>query len=135
MEPSTGVSAGAAEIGHLRINTTDITGRPHCCILEEAASGWGLGEFAQTRLASGSDRDSKLWALADQQLDRVTGKLVGQAAAEGDAFAQVVLQRGIDALADAISQMLTLVAAPDRDWRRCLRFWEKNFCLRPCAPR
>lgn len=105
-----GFGRGAAEIGHVLVNTTDAAGRPQRCILEEVSSGWGLGKFAHARLANGYDRDSRLWTLSGQQASAVSGKLVGQAAADGDAFARAVLQRGIDGLAEAISQMLTLLA-------------------------
>ena len=105
-----GFGRGAAEIGHLVINTLDAKGQPIRCILEHAASGWALGKLAQQQMAQHPIANSQMWQLAGQQLDRVTGHLVGQAAQSGDALALAILDQALDALAEGLGQMITLVA-------------------------
>jgi glucokinase len=105
-----GFGRGAAEIGHLFVSTKDAAGAERRCLLEEVASGWGLARFAQAKMTLAEKHASLLWKLADNRVEAVTGQLVGQAAGQGDRLALAVLQRGIDALAEAIAQMLTLLA-------------------------
>jgi len=105
-----GFGRGAAEIGHLLVSTKDMEGAEQQCLLEEVTSGWALAKFAQAMMVQEKNQGSLLWSLADNRVEAVTGQMVGQAAEQGDHLAMAVLQRGIDALAEAISQMLTLLA-------------------------
>ena len=84
--------------------------RPQYCLLEEVASGLAMGKFAQACLSIGRGRTSLVWQWSQQDLAKITGKVVGKAAMQGDPFALEVVRRGVRALAEAIRQMLTLLA-------------------------
>jgi glucokinase len=101
-----GCGRGAAEIGHLRISGA---GKPHePIILEELASGWGIGRLART-LAETWTQDSEVFALVCGQKERITAVYVGQAAAKGDRFAQTVLTTACAYLAEALAQVIALL--------------------------
>ncbi|MFI4876171.1 MAG: ROK family protein [Blastopirellula sp. JB062] len=117
-----------SEIGHLRPGMH--ADRPEITV-ESIASGWGLAAEARSRLMGdvsrsltlsrhpGPDADRTgdeyardLLSRCDQNLDLLTAKLIGQAAAEGNELAHDILDHGIQALGWAIAQVITLLAPP-----------------------
>jgi glucokinase len=107
-----GAGRGAAEIGHLPVAEPTKTGiefRP----LEEAASGWAIArkaqEWIEQRHPDGLRGADALVRLAGGGKDRISAKHVGQAAAQGNALAALVLNRATDCLAGAIAQVIALL--------------------------
>ena len=100
-----GTGRGAAEIGHLRI----LDRRPGCeqtyRPLEQIASGWGIGNYASQRLASGQGSDSRLRLHAGP----VTAADVGAAARLGDRFAGELLGHCLESLAEGICHVIALI--------------------------
>lgn len=88
-----GVGKGAAEIGHLRIPTKEGSKT-----LEDLASGWAMGRYGSQRLPE----------LADDQ-GRVSAMAVGEAAQNGNAIAQEILDEAWSHLANGICHALTLL--------------------------
>jgi len=82
----------AGEVGH---QTIDVNG-PRCnCgnvgCLEVLAAGPALERAAREQLRAG--RESKMRALVQDDLDRITGKMISQAAREGDSLALEIYER------------------------------------------
>lgn len=100
---------GAAEIGHLRVPDRRRNADPAMRILEEVASGWSIGKYARRLLADGEGRDSLLFQRAAGDFENVTAQLVGEAASQGDAFAQTLLQESLASLAEAICAVIVLL--------------------------
>lgn len=115
-----------AEIGHLRpgihADRAEIT-------VESIASGWGLAAEARSRLMGDVSRSLSLsrergpiaeqtsdefardlLLRCDHDLDQLTAKLIGQAAADGNELARDILEHGAQALGWAIAQVITLIA-------------------------
>ncbi len=107
-----GCGRGAVEIGHLRLFRMDPEqgGVPQMEVLEHLASGWAIGQQALRRLQRGQGRDSLLFGMLDGQYEQVTAAHVGRAALQNDPFACDILQRAWDALAEALVQVITLLA-------------------------
>ncbi|HXG10634.1 MAG TPA: ROK family protein [Gemmataceae bacterium] len=104
-----GCGRGAAEIGHLRTWSLGPGGVAEWRPLEGYASGWGIGHVARTRLARGEGADSLLLKLVACDPERITAREVAQAAEEGDAFAEAVLQEARLCLAQAICHVIALL--------------------------
>lgn len=131
-----GSGLGAAEIGHLRPGLN--ADRPEQTI-ESIASGWGIAAAIQTQLQgpvshrltpfigvgrkpetvrqhliaeeeASEEYAADLLERCNGELDRITAKLVAQAAAEGNAIAQDVLHHALQTLGWGIAQMITLLA-------------------------
>ncbi len=132
-----GSGRGAAEIGHLRpglhADQPDMT-------VESIASGWGIAAQAQALLsgavaqrfdaaiqtgavnrsererrlsaavAASEEFEADLLARAGGQLEAVTGKLVAEAARDGNGVAADILRHAWQALGWGIAQAITLVA-------------------------
>jgi glucokinase len=86
----TGVRGFAGEVGHMSIDRNG----PRCnCgntgCLETLASGTALARMARDRLASGEP--SVILARAEGDLDRVDGRIVAEAATNGDKLAQALI--------------------------------------------
>ncbi|EAQ79876.1 ROK family protein [Blastopirellula marina] len=115
-----------AEIGHLRPGIH--ADRPEITV-ESIASGWGLAAEARSRLMGDVSRSLSaarnrspitdqtsdefardLLLRCDHDLDLLTAKLLGQAAAEGNELARDILEHGTQALGWAIAQVITLIA-------------------------
>ncbi len=82
----------AGEVGH---QTIDVNG-PLCnCgnigCLEALAAGWAIARDARDALRAG--RASAIRAIAHDDLDQITGKVVVQAARAGDTLAREILER------------------------------------------
>jgi glucokinase len=104
-----GASGDSGELGH----TIVWMDGPQCgcgqrgCI-EGMASGSGLARRA--REAASSGECPLLLELADDDLERVDGALLGRAAAEGDAVAIRILDEGERALATACATMMNALS-------------------------
>ncbi|MBN9521895.1 ROK family protein [bacterium] len=92
-----GCGRGAVEIGHLRVRDGDI--------LESYAAGWGI-EARANRLAA---TDPRYAALRSQVGRPLTGKDVAAAARAGDPAALDALDVALDALTEALQQMIKLL--------------------------
>jgi len=100
---------GAAEIGHLRVLDWRKRSEPTMSTLEDVASGWGIGKHARQLLADGEGKDSLLLQLAGGEIDKVTAQLAGEAAAQGDSFARMLILESLVSLAEAICAVIVLV--------------------------
>jgi glucokinase len=104
-----GCGRGAGEIGHLRILLFDAhhegTYRP----LEEVASGWGIERHARAAAALPQHHKSLLVNLAGGP-DKITTRHVGEAATRGDEFARFLLKRPLFCLAEAMCDVIALLA-------------------------
>lgn len=128
-----GQGAGASELGHLRPGPDAV--RPDETV-ESMASGWGISAAARTRLlgpvpggigtlragqrpehaeelirvAEARKHTADLLDRCEGQPDRLTCRIVAQAAAEGNAVAWEVLDRAWRVLGWGLAQMITLAA-------------------------
>jgi len=92
-----GCGRGAVEIGHVRVRDGDI--------LESYAAGWGIAARAN-RLADTDDRYAALRSVVGRSL---TAKDIATAAAAGDPAGRDALDVALDALAEALGQMIKLL--------------------------
>jgi glucokinase len=103
-----GCGKGAAEIGHLQVFALG-TERDHYMMpLEEAASGWSIAERGRGRVEV-EFRDSPLHQLANRNPALVTGRMVAEAAKQGDKEALTIIHAARNALAQALCQVITLL--------------------------
>lgn len=98
-----GGGRGAAEIGHLRLPQA---ADPSLSILESRASGWAIQNHARTLRSRQNAPTSRLTQIEDA---RITAQDVGQAAAQGDPLAQLILNEAWTALAEAICHVIALL--------------------------
>ena len=103
------IGRGAAEIGHLRIADPRRGADDPINTLEEIASGWGMGKYAQMLLTEGDGADSLLMSMAGDQIEAVTAQWVGEAAKKGDWFAKSILLESLSGLAEAICAVIVLL--------------------------
>ncbi|MBM7624192.1 ROK family glucokinase [Sporohalobacter salinus] len=103
-----GASDSSGEVGHMVIEAnSDIKcncGDYGCW--EAIASGTALGRLAREKINSGSS--SLMKELVDS-VEEIDGKIVTQAAAQGDKVAQKVLQRVINYLGTGISNLINIL--------------------------
>lgn len=92
-----GQRKGASEIGHLRVGAG---GR----ILERCAAGWGIAESARD-----CPPHSTILSHAGGDRSKITAYHVGLALREGDTAAVAIMGVAIEALATAISHVITLL--------------------------
>jgi glucokinase len=129
-----GAGAGAAEIGHMQLPPPGVLLSPELelsdaalprPIVESICSGWSIGQRMQHVIATslrehdsrddpgvwaGVRRDAEqLLALAGGQIDRVTAKVVAQAAESGSELARRHLAATWRVLGWAVAQMITLL--------------------------
>lgn len=99
----------AAEIGHLRpgllANQSGLT-------VEALASGPGIAESAKRRAGGEVAGSRDLRERVGGDLDKLTAKVLGQAAADGNPLAIEVLEQACQVLGWAVAQVITLLA-PD----------------------
>ena len=105
----TGINGAAGEIGHMSVEMDGIPcpcGRSGC--FEQYASATAL--VRQTREAMEQDRDksSKLWELAEGDLDNVNGLVLFTAAHEGDGRALMVLDKYTTYLAIGVADLINI---------------------------
>jgi glucokinase len=100
----------AGEIGHTVVDPDGprcLCGKRGC--VERLASGPYMSQDARERLARAPQQGRVLRDLAQGDLERITGKLLSEAAAAGDAVAQSILQRGAWALGVGLGNAANLV--------------------------
>ena len=100
-----------AEIGHLRPGTDAVTGAD---TVEAVAAGPAIAQAVWRRLSAGTvppEARQDLLRRCGHDPERLTAKMVAEAAADGNAIATAVLQYAIRTLGWAIAQALTLTAA------------------------
>ncbi len=103
-----GVNSAAGELGHMVIR---VGGRPCTCgrrgCFEAYASASALAE--QARQTAAAHPDSLLTRLCGGQRARIDGKLLFQAAGEGDPWAGQVLEAYLEDLAEGTANIINLL--------------------------
>jgi glucokinase len=99
----------ASELGHLRPGPQ--ADRPDRTV-ESVASGFGLAARGRAMLKERphDPAAAALWERCGGQPERLSGRMVVEAAAAGDPLAQGIFRRGLETLGWAIAQAITLVA-------------------------
>jgi glucokinase len=105
-----GGSGIASEIGHLRpgLDADD----PHATV-ESYASGFGMASRGQAWLRAATADDPPAIDLLSRcggEVERLSGRMVVDAAAAGNSGAQVIFADALRTLGWAVAQMITLVA-------------------------
>jgi glucokinase len=100
----------ASEIGQLRpgLDTAD----PHATV-ESYSSGFGIAAAGQAWLAKAPAADSAaadLLARCGGRIERLSGRMVVEAATSGNAVAHAIFASALQTLGWAVAQMITLVA-------------------------
>ncbi len=103
-----GLGRGAAEIGHLQVYASGVERDHYMMPLEHVASGWAIGRAGRARLEAWFV-DTPLRLLAGGDPQKVTGHMVGLAAARGDERALDIIANARNALAHAIRQVIVLL--------------------------
>jgi glucokinase len=106
-----GGGGAVAEIGHLR---PGLDARSPQQTVESFASGWGMAEQLRVRLrqanAKEKDASEQLRTLCSGEIDRLTGKMVVEAAAAGNTLAAEVFGQALQTYGWALAQAVTLLA-------------------------
>jgi glucokinase len=100
----------AGEIGHTVVDPQGpvcLCGKRGC--VERLASGPYMSEIARQRLQTDPESGRILRRLAGDDLQQITGKLLSQAAKDGDDLSWEVLERGAWALGVGIGNAANLV--------------------------
>jgi glucokinase len=100
-----GVGRGAAEIGHLWMDY-HAHSHPLRLHLENLASGWGMQRFARSGLPY---YPNSLLSPGVENGHEISASDIAQAAERRDELASQILDRAIDALAAAVSHVITLL--------------------------
>ena len=114
-----GSGHGAAELGHLRPgpDATDA----HDTLESRRAAGPGIAGTVRGMLSEMAVEDHEARDMAARcggEIDSLTAKIVGQAAAAGNQIARAGLAESLRVLGWAIAQMITLLAGGRGDRRR-----------------
>jgi glucokinase len=109
-----GCGRGAAEIGHMGLDSSYVTDSGSCMHfsdrLEEYSSGWAIARHADAAAWwRGEARNSLLLRLVDGESQFITARHVAQAAEQGDAFALSLLDHAWRPLALAICNVIALL--------------------------
>ena len=99
-----GQGLGAAEIGHTWL-PDPVTGKPEK--LELLCSGWSIGRRARQRALDG--RSSLLNDLVDGDIEKISAKIVYEAAESGDSLALAILNETCETLGLAIANVIALL--------------------------
>jgi len=105
-----GATGMAGEIGHMVVQPGGplcTCGRRGC--LEALASGPAIARDARDRLTREPERGPKLLSLAGGDPERITARMVSEAAAQGDELAQEVLDRAAKMLGLGIANAINLI--------------------------
>jgi glucokinase len=105
-----GLDGMAGEIGHMMVDPQGplcLCGKQGC--VERLASGPYLAADAQAALRAEPERDSLLRHLAGEDLQAMSGRMVAEAAAQGDPLAQELLRRSAWAVGAAVGNAANLV--------------------------
>ncbi len=105
----TGANGAAGEIGHMVIEHDGIAcpcGRVGC--FEQYASATALVRQTKDALIRDREHESKMWALIDNDLERVNGKVVFDAAHMGDVIALKVLDHFVEWLSCGVTNLINI---------------------------
>lgn len=100
----------ASEIGHLRPGLD--ADNPHATV-ESCSSGFGIAAAGRSWLAGTNPHDPSapdLLARCGGRIEQLSGRMVGEAATDGNAVASRIFARALQTFGWAIAQMITLVA-------------------------
>lgn len=113
-----GSGAGAMEIGHLRPGPAPRGASPAEVSVESIASGFGIEERARRAIADASPTDaaprklperfSTLLKLVEGKREKITTRIIAQAAEQGDQFCREILNDATGTLGWALAQAVTL---------------------------
>jgi len=111
-KPWRGAAGMAGEIGHMVVNPAGpvcLCGKQGC--VERLASGPYMAQDAQEYLFTEPDQcqGKILRNLVNNNLDLITGKIISEAAAQGDELATDILQNGAWALGTGIGNVANLI--------------------------
>jgi glucokinase len=109
-QPWRGADGMAGEIGHTVVDPQGpvcLCGKRGC--VERLASGPYMAQEARGRLTECADQGRLLRDLVNGDLEKITGKLISQAAAQGDALAWEILRTSAWALGVGIGNAANLV--------------------------
>jgi glucokinase len=101
-----GCGRGAAEIGHTLVTTLNPQGQAEQGTLESVASGWGIAARARAALEAAPEWSSTLRHISPHTL---TARDVAEASQGGDRLATKVFCQAIEAMAQAIRQVIVLL--------------------------
>ena len=104
-----GVGKGAAEIGHLAVGDYRERSPHDKGTLENIASGWGIAAWARERLKRDDAPAFGTTPLTRRHVETITALHVAAAALAGDEFSRGLLRDTFVSLAEAISQLITLL--------------------------
>ena len=107
-----GIGRGAAEIGHLRVWAPDLTlpgDRDYPQLVEHVASGWGIERLFRTRVQNSPGDYYALIKLCKGDTDKLTAHDVAAAIQSGDDKTRSLFEVPLDALADAVCHVITLL--------------------------
>jgi len=109
-QPYSGADGLAGEIGHIPIQPNGYLCRcgRHGC-LEAEASGPAIAYRAQQYLTQAQYNGDKLLTLTQNNPDKIVGRLVSQAAADGDELSQAVLRDAATQLGRGLSTAISLM--------------------------
>ena len=105
----TGINGAAGEIGHMSVEMDGIPcpcGRSGC--FEQYASATALVRQTREAMEQDRDRSSKLWELAEGDLDNVNGLVLFNAAHAGDGRALMVLDKFTTYLAVGVADLINI---------------------------
>ncbi|MEA3344715.1 MAG: ROK family protein [Chloroflexota bacterium] len=105
-----GATGMAGEIGHMVV----LPGGPLCTCgrhgcLEALASGPAIARDARERLEREPDRGQRMLSLAGGDPERITARIVSEAAAQGDELAQDTLDQAAEMLGLGIANAINLI--------------------------
>ncbi|MEC7839892.1 MAG: ROK family protein [Chlamydiota bacterium] len=106
-----GYNNTAGEIGHI---TVSLDG-PQCtcgnkgCV-EAYAGGWALAKRAQEAVTLSPQKGKRLVDNAGGDISRITGKMVMEAGAAGDALASQVVEQAVEAIAAGVSGLVNSIS-------------------------
>ena len=100
-----GAGRGAAEIGHLR-TVYPMSPRGHDEILEYYAAGWGVSQAATDASRLGADASGIRRAAGNGPIN---GKVIAEAARQGDLTAHRILNEAVQSLAEGICSVIKLL--------------------------
>jgi glucokinase len=109
-QPWRGANGMAGEIGHTVVDPQGpvcLCGKRGC--VERLASGPYMAQQARDKLTEQPNQGRILRELVNDDLEKITGKLISQAAAQGDELAWEVLHKGAWALGVGIGNAANLV--------------------------
>jgi len=109
-----GARNSAGEIGHMVV----LLDGPECTCgnrgcMEALAGGWAITRQAKERVKEEPEEGKRLLGLAEGEVEKITGQMVDEAAADGDRLATEVIDRAVAALAAGTTSLVNALS-PER---------------------